>query len=84
MNAGYQNLHVFRYCASRVAANTAKYIAVNSEHNNVCNFTAVNLFIHVFIYEFITILFHCEFITVGTTNVNYFMLLCFLQSKVWD
>jgi hypothetical protein len=35
MNVGYQNLHVFGYCASHVAANTAKYIAVSFEHTNV-------------------------------------------------
>jgi len=52
MNVGYQNLHVFRYCASRVAANTVKYIAVNSEHTNVCSFPVVN-FIYLCIYYYI-------------------------------
>lgn len=60
---------------------TAKYIPVNSEHNNVCSFTTVNLFIHVFIYVYITIMFLCEFITGGTTNVNYFVLFVSCNQK---
>jgi hypothetical protein len=28
MNVRYQNLHVFRYCASRMAANMAKYMVI--------------------------------------------------------
>jgi len=52
MNVRYQNLHVFRYCASRVAANTAKDIAVNSERTNICSFSAIN-FIYLCIYYYI-------------------------------
>jgi hypothetical protein len=80
MNLGYQNSCVFRYCASHVAANTAKYIAVNYEHNNVCNFAAANLFIHyLFMHSFITILLLCEFVTGSTTNVKYYILLVSLN-----
>jgi hypothetical protein len=48
MDLGCQNSCVVRYCASHVAADTAKHIAVNSEHHNACNFTAASLFIYVF------------------------------------
>ena len=64
-----------------MAANTAKYIAANSEQTKVCSFPAGNFIYNVFIYVFITILFLCEFITGGTTNVNCFVLLVSCNRK---